>query len=157
MVRILFVCLGNICRSPTARGVFDETIRRAGLSASVASDSCGTAGYHVGEEADPRTVTHARRRGYDLETHRARQLAASDFERFDLVVAMDRRNLDELHQRCPPVHRHKLALFLSFGDDASREVPDPYYGGPEGFDRVIDLCEEGSAALLAHLRDTGRV
>jgi len=150
MPRILFVCLGNICRSPTAEAVTRTLAARAGVAVELAS--CGTAAYHAGEGADPRTARHARRRGYDLSTHRARALTAEDFEAFDLLLAMDGANLRELQQRCPAGLEHKLGRFLPDGPGgASRDVPDPYYGGDAGFEKVIDLAEEAAAALLERI------
>jgi protein-tyrosine phosphatase len=150
MKRILFVCLGNICRSPTAEAVFRTMAARENVAVDVAS--VGTVANHVGEGADRRSARHAAARGYDLSTHRARQVRAADFETFDLVLAMDRGNLEAIARVCPPAHAGKVQLFLDFAATRSdREVPDPYYGGPDGFDHVIDLVEDASRGLLAHL------
>jgi protein-tyrosine phosphatase len=147
---ILFVCMGNICRSPTAEGVFRDRAEKAGLALQV--DSAGTHAYHIGEQPDRRSQQHALRRGYDLSVQRARHVADDDFDAFDLILAMDRQNLAALKARCPGAHHHKLALFLSFGElDPNGEVPDPYYGGDAGFERVLDLIEDASDGLVRHL------
>jgi protein-tyrosine phosphatase len=148
---VLFVCTGNICRSPTAEGVFKHCVEKAGLAARITSDSAGTHDYHVGEPPDPRTQATARRRGYELGELRARRVRRDDFERFDYVLAMDEANLRQLERICPRQHAHKLKLFLEFGDGAPREVPDPYYGDPDGFERVLDLVERAAQGLLRHL------
>ena len=139
---ILFVCTGNICRSPTAEGVLRHLARRKNVEIRV--ESAGTHGYHVGEAPDERAQHHARRRGYDLSAQRARRVAARDFVEFDLIVAMDRGHLAILGRACPAEHRHKLRLLLE-----ERDVPDPYYGGPEGFEHVLDLVEAACGELLA--------
>lgn len=149
--RILFVCLGNICRSPTAEGVFRHRARQAGL-ASLQIDSAGTAGWHVGKAPDPRTVVAAQRRGYDLSGLRARQVCAEDFDHFDFVLAMDVQNLAELKSMAPPGARASLGLFLDYAESSAlREVPDPYYGGEAGFEQVLDLVEQASDGLIARL------
>lgn len=153
MLRVLFVCMGNICRSPTAEGVFRAHVARAGLDARVEVDSAGTHGYHVGSAPDPRAQAAARRRGYDLAGLRARRVAAADFRRFDLILAMDRDNLSLLQEACPEDERHRLRLFLEFARNfEAEEVPDPYYGGPEGFERVLDLVEDAAAGLIDEIR-----
>ena len=153
-VKVLFVCTGNICRSPTAEGVFKHHVKEAGLAGRVLSDSAGTHGYHVGEPPDPRTQRAASRRGYDLSALRARQVSRGDFSEFDYVLAMDETNLLVLQRLCPPQHSNRLKLFMEFGGDpAVREVPDPYYGGAQGFERVLDLVEQASKHLLDHLRE----
>jgi len=153
-VKVLFVCTGNICRSPTAEGVFKHLVEAAGLAGSVLSDSAGTHGYHVGEPPDPRTQQAASRRGYDLSALRARQVNRRDFDEFDYVLAMDEANLLVLQRLCPPQHASRLKLFLEFGGDpAVREVPDPYYGGAQGFERVLDLVEQASKHFLEYLKD----
>ena len=152
MTRVLFVCMGNICRSPTAEGVFKHLIRKERLEAHFEVDSAGTHGYHVGEAPDPRTQRAAASRGYDLSNIRARKVAPQDLDYFDLVLAMDRHNLDTLAGICAPEHRKKLRLFMeyakNFDDD---EVPDPYYGLGHGFDLVIDMVEDASCGLIAEL------
>lgn len=150
--RILFVCMGNICRSPTAEGVTRVLAERMGLADAFEFDSAGTHGYHIGEPPDARTRKAAAQRGYDLTALKARQVNGYDFVRFDRILAMDRDNLALLRQACPVDHQDKLALFLEFGAAAGTdEVPDPYYGGPEGFERVLDLIETAAAGLLARL------
>lgn len=143
-MKILFVCTGNICRSPTAEGVLRELARREGLAVHV--ESRGTHDYHVGEPPDERAQHHAKRRGYDLSGQRARHVAKSDFEVFDLIVAMDRGHLRLLERACPSHLKSKLRPFLPDGD-----VPDPYYGGPEGFEQVLDTIEEACRGLLAEI------
>lgn len=153
-MRICFVCLGNICRSPTAHGVMERLVSDAGLAGRVAIDSAGTGAYHIGELPDERTRAAGQRRGLDL-SHRARQFTAADLERFDLVVAMDGQNLRRLEQlargrRAPPI-----VLLRSFDVTAPEgaEVPDPWGGGPAGFEEVLDQCERACAGLLAHVRE----
>jgi protein-tyrosine phosphatase len=150
---VLLVCTGNICRSPTADGVLRQLVREAGLEGRVRVDSAGTHGYHVGEAPDPRAQEHARRRGYDLSALRARQVEPGDFERFDLILAMDRGHLMLLRRLAPPDHRHKLRLFMEFAASWDlAEVPDPYYGGDAGFEQVLDMIEAGSRGVLAELQ-----
>jgi protein-tyrosine phosphatase len=147
--KILFVCLGNICRSPTAEGVARAIATRQFPTLQIQLDSAGTANYHVGEPPDRRTVAAARRRGYDLTGLRARQISGVDFSAFDYILAMDRANLDELGRLAPAAGRARLGLFLEFAPEAgSDEVPDPYYGGVAEFERVLDLCEAGARGLL---------
>jgi protein-tyrosine phosphatase len=161
MKSILFVCLGNICRSPVAATIARHEFERAGLDVHV--DSAGTAGYHIGEHADARSIASAKVAGYDASPHRARQVCAADFEKFDAVVAMDAANLRDLLARCPDHLKHKVDLFLHFsGADAPHEVPDPYYGGDADFRRVIELSRNGVQRLIAeklragNLNDTGQ-
>jgi protein-tyrosine phosphatase len=150
--RVLFVCLGNICRSPTAEGVLRAIAAREFPLLKLDIDSAGTANYHVGEPPDRRTVAAARRRGYDLGGLRARQVVPGDFGRFDHVLAMDHANLAELERLRPAAATAKLALFLEFAPDAQTlDVPDPYYGGVEEFERVLDLCEMAARGLLTRL------
>lgn len=153
-LRILFVCTGNICRSPTAEGVARGMATKLDVTHRFEFDSAGTHGYHVGDSPDPRTITAARRRGYDLSSMRARRVTGFDFIHFDHLLAMDREHLEYLHRACPPPHRHKLALLLEFSDHfEDDEVPDPYYGGMDGFERVLDLVEDAVAQLLRRLSD----
>ncbi|WP_126445532.1 low molecular weight protein-tyrosine-phosphatase [Sulfuricystis multivorans] len=150
--RILFVCMGNICRSPTAEGVARELARRRGLHGFFEFDSAGTHGYHVGNPPDRRAQEAAKRRGYDLSSLRARQVNESDFVRFDRILAMDRDNLTLLREICPDEHHGKLGLFLEFAPERGfDEVPDPYYGGLEGFEIVLDLVEAAADGLLSRL------
>ena len=157
-MKILFVCLGNICRSPTAEAVLRELAAREAPELSLEVDSAGTAAYHVGQPPDPRTRAAAARRGYDLSALRARTVEPADFELFDLILAMDRENLGALRRRAPPHTHERLRLFLEFAPEAVPEdVPDPYYGGPNGFEEVLDLVEAATRGLLAHLRQGPRV
>ncbi len=152
-MKLLFVCMGNICRSPTAEGVVRVHLERAGLLDRVEIDSAGTHGYHVGNPPDRRAQEAARARGYDLSGLRARKVAGADFVRFDRILAMDRDNLTLLREACPPEHRHKLQLFLDYADNFSEdEVPDPYYGGTAGFEHVLDLVEDAARGLVVRLR-----
>jgi protein-tyrosine phosphatase len=156
-MKILFVCLGNICRSPTAEGVLRTLAAREAPELGIEVDSAGTAAFHTGEPPDPRTRQAAARRGYDLSRQRARIVEPVDFERFDLILAMDRENLRVLRQRAPASAHQRLRLFLEFAPDAGlTEVPDPYYGGPNGFEEVLDLVEAATRGLLAHLRQGSR-
>jgi len=157
-VRILFVCLGNICRSPTAAGVLRALAAREAPELKLEVDSAGTSGYHIGQQPDPRTREAAARRGYDLSALRARIVEPIDFERFDLILAMDRENLRVLRRRAPAAAHRRLRLFLEFAPEAAPEdVPDPYYGGPNGFEEVLDLIESATRGLLTHLRQEPRV
>ncbi len=151
MIKVLFVCLGNICRSPTACGVFASQVAESGLSDLIRVDSAGTSGWHNGASPDRRSMQYAAQHGYDLSFIRSRQVNRQDFIEQDLILAMDNENLDSLRQMCPPEHAHKLRLFLEFADLPVAEVPDPYYGGSEGFARVLNLVELGGLALLEHL------
>ncbi|MBR7958930.1 low molecular weight phosphotyrosine protein phosphatase [Burkholderia vietnamiensis] len=152
-VAICFVCLGNICRSPTAEGVMRHQVDAAGLADRIAIDSAGTGDWHVGEPPDTRAQAAARTRGYDLSALRARQVSAADFERFDLLLAMDEANLAELRRRCPAEHRDKLRLLMEFAPgSAETEVADPYFGGAQGFEQVLDQVERACAGLLDTLR-----
>ena len=141
---ILFVCTGNICRSPTAEGVFRTLAKKAGLELRI--ESAGVGDWHVGQPPDDRAQHHAKGRGYDLSAQRARQVRQRDFDDFDLILAMDRGHLRALERMAPPRHRAKIRLFAP-----ERDVPDPYYGGPEGFERVLDLVETQCRSLLAEL------
>lgn len=153
VVRVCFVCLGNICRSPTAEAVFRAHVERAGLASRFEIDSAGTGDWHAGELAHPRTRATAEERGVAI-THRARQFARADFARFDWVLAMDRANVQALHGLAPDdASRAKVHLFRAWEPDAPQlpEVPDPYYSGQ--FELVFEICERASAGLLAHLRE----
>ncbi|MES9872192.1 MAG: low molecular weight protein-tyrosine-phosphatase [Candidatus Sedimenticola sp. 6PFRAG7] len=153
MVRVLFVCMGNICRSPTAHGVFEALVEREGLSHIITVDSAGTHAYHVGEQPDPRSQSTARSRGFDLSYIRARKAEQSDFQKFDYVLAMDSDNYSNLKAICPQGLGDKLQMFLDFAPDLDvRDVPDPYYGGAGGFERVFDMVEAASEGLLADIR-----
>jgi len=152
-VSVLFVCMGNICRSPTAEGVFRQRVEAAGLTERFLIDSAGTHGYHVGEPPDARSMEYAAKRGYDLSAQRSRKVQASDFEEFDYLLAMDRDNLKLLQLACPPQHRHKLSLMMSHATRSPSDVvPDPYYGGGKGFDLVLDYLEDAADGLLEKLR-----
>lgn len=148
-IGVLFVCLGNICRSPTAHGVFLERLARRGLEDLIRVDSAGTGDWHIGCAPDPRTQEAAARRGYDLSALRARQVEPADFGRFHYILAMDSQNLRDLRRLRPAGFSGELDLFLRYARGVSeREVPDPYYGGPDGFDRVLDLVENAADGLL---------
>jgi protein-tyrosine phosphatase len=153
-MRVLFVCTGNICRSPTAEGVFRQLARQAGIE--VHAESAGTHDYHVGDAPDRRSMAHALKRGYDLSSQRARQVRAEDFEQFDLLLAMDKGHRDNLLQRSPPQHRHKIRLLLEFAGREGHEVPDPYYGAADGFEQVLEMTEAASRGLLEHIRASRR-
>ena len=153
MVKVLFVCLGNICRSPTAEGVFTHLVRSEKLETLIEADSAGTHAYHIGSAPDPRAQAAAARRGIDLSTLRGRQAATEDFHEFDYVIAMDRENYETLHSRCPPALRYKIRLFMEFAPQYGHdEVPDPYFGGSAGFDRVLDMIEDAAAGLLHEIQ-----
>lgn len=151
-VSVLFVCLGNICRSPTAHGVFEQLVADHQLGHSIRTDSAGTAAWHIGKQPDSRSVAAAANRGYDLTPLRARQVTVSDFEHFDYILAMDQSNLTDLQRLCPPDYSGELALFLTYGDSDILAVPDPYYGDGDGFESVLDLVEQASQGLLSHIQ-----
>ncbi|SMF31099.1 protein tyrosine phosphatase [Alteromonadaceae bacterium Bs31] len=152
-VKVLFVCLGNICRSPTAHGIFRSFVREQGLHAEILVDSAGTSGWHIGSPPDQRSAAAAAKRGYDLSDLRGRQVGASDFLEYDYILAMDSNNLSALKAMKPSYYEGTLSLFLDFAENNDvRDVPDPYYGGVKGFDKVLDLVEDGCAGLLAHIR-----
>ncbi|NGP53846.1 low molecular weight protein-tyrosine-phosphatase [Thioalkalivibrio sp. XN8] len=154
---VLFVCLGNICRSPTAEGVFRALAREAGLEPELRIDSAGTGGYHVGATPDARAMAAASARGYDLSTIRARKVSVQDFHEFDLILAMDEDNLLHLQGIAPEGARARLGLLLDYAPgSAGRGVPDPYYGGRNGFEQVLDLVTEACAGLVDELRRTLR-
>ena len=150
-VRVLFVCMGNICRSPTAHALFREQIKGAGLEDRIDIDSAGTHAYHIGNAPDARATATALARGIDMTDLRARQICEADFEQFDYVVAMDRDNLALLEASCPPAAQDRLSLMLDWVEGWGNEVPDPYYGGDEGFVRVFDMLTEASQGLLVHI------
>lgn len=152
-IKVLFVCMGNLCRSPMAEGVFRGHVAQAGLGGRITIDSAGTHDYHIGEPPDPRAQRAAGRRGYDLSGLRGRQVTGADFSEFDYVLAMDATNRRALERLCPAQHAHKIRLFMEFSAVAAlREVPDPYYGGEPGFEHVLDMVEAASQGLLEHLR-----
>lgn len=154
--RILFVCLGNICRSPTAEAVLRELLTREAPDLSVEIDSAGIGDWHIGEPPDQRAMAAARRRGLDMSRLRARQIASEDFARFDFILAMDRANLSDLRRRAPTQYRERVRLFLEFAPDVGMdEVPDPYYGGEAGFEEVLDLAEQAARGLLSYIRERG--
>ncbi|MGD8568125.1 MAG: low molecular weight protein-tyrosine-phosphatase [Gammaproteobacteria bacterium] len=152
MVNVLFVCMGNICRSPAAEGVFTRLVDEANLADKISIDSAGTHAYHIGEPPDPRAQKSAMSRGIDISHLRARRARAEDFEQYDYVLAMDYNNLEILEDLCTPEHRDKLKLFLEYARHSDvKEVPDPYYGGPLGFERVLDLIEDAAEGLLHNI------
>ncbi len=153
MVKVLFVCLGNICRSPTADGIFRRLVADAGLQEHILVDSAGTGDWHIGKAPDSRAVAAAKKRGYDLSQLRARQVSSTDFGEFDYVLAMDKSNLMDLQRLKPSTYRGHLGLFLGFGERGDyREVPDPYYGEGDAFELVLDLVEDAAQGLLQHIR-----
>ncbi len=152
-ISVLFCCMGNICRSPTAEAVFRAKVREAGLEHSILIDSVGTHDYHIGDPPDQRTQRAAAQRGYDMSMLRGRQVEVADFTRFDYVLAMDNANMAILYRLCPKEQRDRLGLFLEYAKNhGQREVPDPYYGGEDGFERVLDMVEDAAEGLLMHLR-----
>ncbi|MDT8364043.1 MAG: low molecular weight protein-tyrosine-phosphatase [Nitrosomonas sp.] len=156
-IRILFVCMGNICRSPTADAVFRHYVRAAGLDRLIQVDSAGTHAYHTGEPPDRRAQQAALKRGYSMQGLQARRIGTSDFSRFHYILAMDRHNLSEMQRDCPPDHANKPGLLMQYSAlwETCQEVPDPYYGGKQGFEIVLDLVESASQGLLQHI--TGRI
>ncbi len=150
VIKVLMVCLGNICRSPTAQGVLEKQVLDRGLEKTVSVDSAGTADYHVGKNPDPRSIAAASLRGLDLASQTSRQVCDQDFEQFDYILAMDAENLTVLQSRCPSEHRQKLKLLLSFTEQRRLNVPDPYYGD-DGFELVLDLAEQACHQFLAHI------
>lgn len=154
-VKILFVCMGNICRSPTAEAVFRARVEEAGLAQHILIDSAGTHDYHIGNPPDARTQRAAIKRGYDMSMLRGRQVETADFSRFDYVLAMDHANLSILNSLCPQDSHGRLGLLLEHAKQhKEREVPDPYYGGADGFERVLDMIEDAAEGLLGHIRKT---
>jgi protein-tyrosine phosphatase len=157
-MKVLFVCMGNICRSPTAEAVFRRMVEQSPLAGKVDIDSAGTHGYHEGAPPDPRAIDHAGKRGYDLTQLRAREVSPSDFERFDYVIAMDETNRRHLRSICPTRLQNKIELLLEYGGEEDEyEVPDPYYGKPQDFDTALDLIEAGCEGLHEYLLDQQRM
>lgn len=149
MVKVLFICMGNICRSPTAEGVFRHLVDQANASDTIFIDSAGTHAYHVGEPPDSRALSTACSRNIDMSRQRARRVTENDFEEFDYVLAMDKSNQQDLLRICPDHLQHKVELFLNYADNFNEtEVPDPYYGGASGFEHVFDLVEDASKGLI---------
>ena len=158
MVKVLFVCMGNICRSPTAHGVFLDIIQKEGLADVISVDSAGTHAYHISEEPDPRSQEAALKRNVDLSMLRARKAVREDFLEFDYVIAMDTSNYHHLQELAPEGHKAQLKLFLEYAPKLGvKEVPDPYYGGKNGFERVLDLIETASQGLLKELKRKHRL
>ncbi|MFZ2542160.1 MAG: low molecular weight protein-tyrosine-phosphatase [Gallionella sp.] len=152
-VSVVFICMGNICRSPTAETVFRRYVENAGLSESILIDSAGTHDFHIGDPPDLRTQRAAQQRGYDMSALRGRQVEADDFRRFDYVLAMDKANLTILQHLAPPDSDTHAQLLLEYArHHTEREVPDPYYGGADGFEHVLDMVEDASEGLLQHIR-----
>ena len=151
MIRVLMVCLGNICRSPTAHGVFQQRIQGKDLQHRILVDSAGTGSWHIGDPPDRRAAKAASARGYQLDQLVARQVQPQDFLEFDYLLAMDRDNLASLHSQCPQTSSCRIELFLDYSDRAEKEVPDPYYSGVGGFELVLDMVEEASDRLLETL------
>jgi protein-tyrosine phosphatase len=148
-IKVLFVCMGNICRSPTAEAVFRHYVENAGLSERILIDSAGTHDYHIGDPPDLRAQRAAQQRGYDMSKLRGRQVEENDFRRFDYVLAMDKANLAILKRIAPPGSDTQAELFLEYArHHAEREVPDPYYGVTDGFERVLDMVEDAAEGLL---------
>ena len=152
LIRVLFVCMGNICRSPTAEGVFFRQVEAAGLGDRIEVDSAGTIDYHVGDPPDPRAVQAAARRSVDISKLRARQVGKRDFAQFHYLLAMDQDNLRYLRRICPAGYQDRLHLLLDFASVDEAEVPDPYFGGALGFEHVLDLLEDGARGLLQDIR-----
>ncbi len=158
MIKVLFICMGNICRSPTAEGVFRAVVEEAGLATRIEIDSAGTHAYHIGEPPDQRSQQAALSRGIDLSQQQARKVQATDFTAFDYVLVMDGDNFNNLAALCPEEQLDKMQLFLSYATElAETDVPDPYYGGDKGFEYVLDLVEAASQGLLAHIRQNNRL
>ena len=152
-ISVLFCCMGNICRSPTAEAIFRARVEEAGLAQLIIIDSVGTHDYHIGSPPDSRTQRAAKQRGYDLSMLRGRQISIPDFSRFDYVLAMDEANMAILQNICPQENIQRLGLFLKYAQrHQEREVPDPYYGGEDGFERVLDMVEDAAEGLLLHIK-----
>jgi len=153
-MKVLFVCLGNICRSPSAEGVFSKILEAQGLQDRVEVDSCGIGDWHSGKAPDPRAQQAAQRRGIDISGLRARQLSEDDFAVFDIILAMDHDNLSAIQAMQPESYQGTSCLFLSFAGQPDSAVPDPYYGGEQGFEKVLDMIEAASNGLVQHLRSS---
>ncbi|MDH5444660.1 MAG: low molecular weight phosphotyrosine protein phosphatase [Gammaproteobacteria bacterium] len=152
-INVLFVCMGNICRSPTAEGIFRHIVQERNLSDSIITDSAGTHAYHVGEQPDRRAQATASKRGIDLSDLKARRVSEKDFKEFDYILAMDNDNYTVLEDLCPPDYQGNLSLFLEFArNHPGTEVPDPYYGGAKGFEVVFDMVEQAALGLLEHIQ-----
>lgn len=154
MIKVLFVCMGNICRSPTAHAVMQDKVNQTGLKQRIFIDSAGTHAYHVNEQSDPRSRALAKSKGIDMDFIRARKVAVSDYDEFDYLLAMDEDNLALLHYYAPENHTAQLSLFLTFANQkglTQTVVPDPYYGGDQGFENVFDLVGLGCDALIEHI------
>ena len=154
MIKVLFVCTGNICRSPSGEGIFRHKIAEAGLSENISTDSCGMEGWHVGNAPDKRSVAAAANRGFDLSDLRARQIQPEDYHEFDYLLAMDRGHYQQMMQQAPSGTESKVRMFLDVldGQGSARDVPDPYYGGADGFELVLDMIEEASDAWITDIR-----
>ncbi len=154
-VKILFVCFGNICRSPTAAGVFKKIVKEEGLDDHIEVDSAGTSGYHIGDSADPRSIDAATKRGIDITDHRGRRVEEADFDKYHYIIAMDNENYSNLATLCTAGNWGKLKMFLDYSNEfEGREVPDPYYGGETGFEVVLDMVESASKGLIKEIKDT---
>lgn len=158
LVHVLFVCMGNICRSPTAQAVFEQLVNDRGHNHWIRIDSAGTHAYHIGETPDSRSQSAARARGIDMSTQRARRVEIDDFDRFDYVLAMDKSNYNDLKRLASPAQRKRLYLFMDFANNwKETEVPDPYYGGSHGFERVLDMVGSASEGLLEAIIKSNKV
>ena len=151
--KVLFVCMGNICRSPSAEAVFRDLVKKSGLEKEFVVDSAGTHSYHVGHQPDPRSIKAARKRGIEMKDLRARQVVAEDFDRFDYLIAMDEANLLGMTSLVSADKQHKASLMMSYADTGYTEVPDPYYGQGDGFELVLDLLEQACQGLLNDIHD----
>ncbi len=153
MIKVLFVCMGNICRSPTAQGTFEKVVKDAGLEKQIYIDSAGTHAYHIGEQPDPRTQIAAKKRGLDLSKQRARKVSLNDFDEFDYILPMDQYNYSALVINALDKHLNKIQLFMAYAPEMGfKDVPDPYYGGEKGFELVLDLTIAASKGLLEEIR-----
>ena len=154
-MNVLFVCMGNICRSPTAHGVFEQLVKSKGLNQQIFTDSAGTHAYHIGEAPDRRSQAEARKHGIDISHQRAQQIKTQDFEYFDYIIAMDSSNYYDLKQIAPRQLHSKIYRFMQFAPNwGNKDVPDPYYGGSKGFENVFKMVEAASEGLLKHILST---